>query len=218
MLLLHGEIRRYMLLSLVHNTSADGASLSSTRERLVLAAAKLFQQRGYHSVSTAEILTLAKVPRGSLYHHFPKGKAQLATVTLDWLADEVIKAIQMMRLKGTKPGKVVNIIITNIGQWLKLVNYSESPLFTALTIGLSEDDDSALAESITAAYLRIQTEYEQMFLVEGLTKADARYLSISVVSIIEGSTILSRAMRNLKHLDKAKRNLTDLLQQYGVSQ
>jgi AcrR family transcriptional regulator len=55
-----------------------------TRERLVLAAADLFRRRGYHGTGLAEILARAGVPKGSLYHHFPDGKADLARAAADW--------------------------------------------------------------------------------------------------------------------------------------
>ncbi|MEM7641187.1 MAG: TetR/AcrR family transcriptional regulator [Pseudomonadota bacterium] len=50
----------------------------STRDRLTQAAARLFQETGYNGTSVAEVLATAQVPKGSLYHHFPDGKADLA--------------------------------------------------------------------------------------------------------------------------------------------
>lgn len=50
----------------------------STREKLAWTAAKLFQEKGYHGVGLAEILTASGLPKGSLYHHFPNGKSDLA--------------------------------------------------------------------------------------------------------------------------------------------
>lgn len=55
----------------------------STRDRLVQAATRLFRQRGYDGTGLTEILTEAGVPKGSLYHHFPEGKADLACAAAD---------------------------------------------------------------------------------------------------------------------------------------
>ena len=49
-----------------------------TKDRLILAAATLFRTRGYHGVGLADVLAEAKAPKGSLYHHFPNGKSDLA--------------------------------------------------------------------------------------------------------------------------------------------
>ena len=50
----------------------------STKDKLAWTAAKLFQEKGYNGVGLTEILTTAGTPKGSLYHHFPNGKADLA--------------------------------------------------------------------------------------------------------------------------------------------
>ncbi len=59
----------------------------STRDKLTFAAAELFRQKGYHATGIAEVLARAGVPKGSLYHHFPEGKADLARAAADWTAD-----------------------------------------------------------------------------------------------------------------------------------
>ena len=70
----------------------------ATRERLIVTAAALFQQRGYHAIGVAEILNEAQIPRGSLYHHFPGGKANLALAAVEWLTAEILNAIRNLRL------------------------------------------------------------------------------------------------------------------------
>ena len=65
----------------------------TTRDRLVTAATRLFRQRGYDGTGLAEILAEAGVPKGSLYHHFPEGKADLACAAADWTASEIIRVI-----------------------------------------------------------------------------------------------------------------------------
>ncbi len=64
-----------------------------TRQKLVTTAARLFRQQGYHATGVSGILTAAGVPKGSLYHHFPDGKADLARAAADLTADEVSRII-----------------------------------------------------------------------------------------------------------------------------
>ncbi|MEC7259688.1 MAG: helix-turn-helix domain-containing protein, partial [Pseudomonadota bacterium] len=67
------------------------ATAQSTKDRLIHAASDLFRRRGYAGVGIAEILNAAGAPKGSLYHHFPNGKADLALATADWASDGMLK-------------------------------------------------------------------------------------------------------------------------------
>jgi TetR/AcrR family transcriptional repressor of lmrAB and yxaGH operons len=66
---------------------------ASTRDRLIAAAALLFWRKGYHGVGVAEILAAAKAPKGSLYHHFPEGKPDLAMAAADWTSAGMLRII-----------------------------------------------------------------------------------------------------------------------------
>jgi TetR/AcrR family transcriptional regulator, lmrAB and yxaGH operons repressor len=66
---------------------------ASTRDRLVAASAELFRQRGYHGVGLTEILKAAKAPKGSMYHHFPNGKPDLALAAADWASNGMLLMI-----------------------------------------------------------------------------------------------------------------------------
>lgn len=55
-----------------------------SRDKLVRTASRLFRRKGYSGVGLAEILAEAKLPKGSLYHHFPGGKRELADAATRW--------------------------------------------------------------------------------------------------------------------------------------
>ncbi|HEY2344540.1 MAG TPA: TetR/AcrR family transcriptional regulator [Xanthomonadaceae bacterium] len=58
------------------------AEPASTRDRLLLAAMRLFWEKGYGSTSVADVLQAAQVNSGSLYHFFP-GKQELLLAVLE---------------------------------------------------------------------------------------------------------------------------------------
>lgn len=64
-----------------------------TKDRLIRAAAQLFRTRGYHGVGLTDLLSEAGAPKGSLYHHFPSGKADLALAAATWASDEMLRVI-----------------------------------------------------------------------------------------------------------------------------
>ncbi|MDX2162134.1 MAG: TetR/AcrR family transcriptional regulator [bacterium] len=50
---------------------------SEARERVLLAAERLFAERGYAAVTVKDIAAAAGIHHASLYHHAPQGKTQL---------------------------------------------------------------------------------------------------------------------------------------------
>ena len=65
----------------------------STKDRLIRSAAQLFRSRGYHGVGLNDLLTEAQAPKGSLYHHFPNGKSDLAMAAATWASDGMLQLI-----------------------------------------------------------------------------------------------------------------------------
>ncbi len=65
----------------------------STRLRLTMAAAQLFQEKGYHGTSVADVLAMTSLPKGSLYHHFPDGKADLARAAAKLASDVMLDIV-----------------------------------------------------------------------------------------------------------------------------
>ena len=63
---------------------------SDNRERLLEEALLLFRRHGYHGVGVSDILTAAALPKGSLYHHFPGGKDQIAVEVIVRVTDSAL--------------------------------------------------------------------------------------------------------------------------------
>ena len=51
--------------------------MANTKERILDTTAQLFQRYGYTGTGLKQIVAAANAPFGSIYHHFPNGKAQL---------------------------------------------------------------------------------------------------------------------------------------------
>ena len=86
----------------------------TSRDRLVTAATRLFRQRGYDGTGLAEILSEAGVPKGSLYHHFPDGKAGQ-----DLTVDFTVLGRPFMGLNGGpafQPTEAVSFVVETDGQ------------------------------------------------------------------------------------------------------
>lgn len=204
-----------MLLNQAVKALSTDKHTPKTRERLVLAATTLFQQRGYHGAGTTDILELARSPRGSMYHHFPGGKEDLAARCAEWLAADVVTSIQSLRLKGLPPENIITIYVDNMMAWLQATNFCQGPLLAALTNGLENKTDNKLADAVATAYRDIETEFTQMLTVSGLGRRNAGKISRAVIMNIEGGIILARATRDLSVLREAKQRLVVLIKLTG---
>src|ERR1700693_746096 len=67
------------------------SDMTGTKERILDTTAELFRRYGYTGTGLKQIVASANAPFGSLYHHFPSGKEQLA--------EEVIRRSGQMYLE-----------------------------------------------------------------------------------------------------------------------
>ena len=67
--------------------------LSTAKTQLIKTARSLFRRRGYHAVGLTEILEASGAPKGSFYHHFPRGKEALAEAAVQAASDDMTALI-----------------------------------------------------------------------------------------------------------------------------
>ena len=60
-----------------------------SRAALLDSAALLFRRQGYAATGVNQILESAEVKAGSLYHHFPDGKQELAAAVVDIVGRDI---------------------------------------------------------------------------------------------------------------------------------
>src|SRR5207245_7237258 len=63
---------------------------TDSRASMVRSAASLIRSRGVSATSFSDVLADSGAPRGSIYHHFPDGKAQLAEDAIQWTSERLL--------------------------------------------------------------------------------------------------------------------------------
>src|SRR2546423_3773437 len=71
----------------------EPASRTNARERMIRSAAVLFREHGVDATSFSQVLAHSGAPRGSIYHHFPGGKAQLVEEATRYGGDLIVRGL-----------------------------------------------------------------------------------------------------------------------------
>jgi TetR/AcrR family transcriptional repressor of lmrAB and yxaGH operons len=159
---------------------------NGARERILAAAVRLFQARGYHGVAVAEILAAADAPKGSLYHHFPLGKAAIAAAAVAFIAERVAA-----RLAAPGPTSVlVREIAGEIGTWTGRRKGAEAGLIGALTVGPGAEEEP-VRRAVAAAYDRWRKILAARLAAEGAPHPQA--LADLAIAALEGGLLMVRA-------------------------
>ncbi len=82
---------------------------TDSRASMVRSAASLIRTRGVNATSFSDVLADSGAPRGSIYHHFPNGKEQLAEDAIRWTSERVLAHQRTCR--ATTPAGVLDCFI-----------------------------------------------------------------------------------------------------------
>ncbi|PCJ08418.1 MAG: TetR family transcriptional regulator [Rhodobacteraceae bacterium] len=165
-----------------------------TKDRLIRAAARLFSNCGYHGVGLAEILAEAQAPKGSLYHHFPNGKSDLALASATWASDEILLLIaaSFEPADGFADGaeslcqKLANLFDAG-GKW------SGCPISSTLLEGPDNAQFHRHAAHLFEGWIA-EVEYHALRL--GLGKDEAAATAQSFYILLQGGWQLARVRRD----------------------
>jgi TetR/AcrR family transcriptional repressor of lmrAB and yxaGH operons len=180
-----------------------------SRAALVEQAATLFRRQGYAATGLNQILEETGVKPGSLYHHFPQGKQQLAAAVVDAQGAGIEQLLRRFLATGRPTADIVD-------RWVDL-----------LIAGLAGDQrdgcpiEPIATESVNASPLVREASarafhgwcgaIEERLRTDGWAAADAKEVGLAVISLIEGALILSRISGEAGALDAAKSAARTLL-------
>ncbi|MEQ8406522.1 MAG: TetR/AcrR family transcriptional regulator [Oceanicaulis sp.] len=163
----------------------------AARARLIAAAARLFQEQGYAATGLSEILALAEAPKGSLYHHFPGGKAELGAAAMRG-AGGLLRATLRARHAGAGDAAgAVEKFAGDLAGWLEESGFKRG--CPVATVALEQTPgEGDLAEAIRGALLRTIDLMAEMIEADGAPPGRARSLALTALSALEGAMILAR--------------------------
>ena len=181
-----------------------------SRAALLDSAAQLFRRQGYSATGVNQILEVAQVRAGSLYHHFPEGKAGLAAAVVDTVGGGISTLLRAL-LAAEEPAadimdRWVEVMAANLTaderdgcpiEPIATESVTASPAVRAASARAFGDWVGAVAD-------RLRTD--------GWTSTQAEETARAIISLIEGALLLSRVSGEPSALHAAKSAARALLE------
>jgi TetR/AcrR family transcriptional regulator, lmrAB and yxaGH operons repressor len=183
---------------------------NTTKDRMLQAAAKLLQTRGYFGTGLNDVLAESGAPRGSLYFHFPGGKGQLALEATRAAVDEVTLSTADIIANAETPGAALRTISERIAELMRTTNYERSCPISPL-VNDGADDLPALLDLCREAFGVWMGLMEEMLLKAGLPADRAKALALLAQTVFQGGAIVSRAQQDERALLEATEEVARLV-------
>jgi AcrR family transcriptional regulator len=174
----------------------------TTRESILTAAAELMRSKGYGAVGMKDVVAASGAPIGSLYHHFPGGKAQIAREALINAGTAYGLLIPTLVDPHDDLGEAIASAATDMAEtgFANMCPVASVAAEVADTIEELRDT----AAGVFTGWLDGGTAY---FVARGVPNDEARDLTVALVGALEGAFVLARTLRDTEPLLAAGRVL-----------
>lgn len=189
-------------------------SKTNSKEKILLAATKLFQVKGYNATGLNEILKESGAPKGSLYYYFPNGKEELALAAIKLASKSIANRLENTISKYNDPAEAIQHLIENITMDLKkdtkLQDMSISLI--ALETYLSSE---ALRKACIEAFSSLQKIYTKKLIESGINETAAKELGSFIQITVEGAITVAVTENNPAALLTANKQIKILIDNYS---
>ncbi|MEA2390308.1 MAG: hypothetical protein QOK31_417 [Solirubrobacteraceae bacterium] len=180
----------------------------SSRDRMIKSATLLMRERGVEGTSLSDVLAHSGAPRGSIYHHFPGGKAELIEEATRYGGHFVAARLDAAIERGDPHGSLDNMALF----WRRVLGKSDFAAgcpIAAATLGAAQNSPARDAAGV--AFASWTDRYGELLRRSGMPPARAESLATLVFAAIEGAVILARAQHSMDPLERTVSELHDVL-------
>lgn len=180
------------------------------RNAIVNAAATLFRRQGYSATGINQIADVAKAPKGSLYHYFPKGKDEIGEAAVRFAGAKVAKTLEQLSEQHGSTAALMKAYGRLLVGWMAESGFSDGcPITTTLL------ETAPASPPITAAGREAFASWRDVLarslIRDGFTDAGARRMATLTIASLEGALILARVEQSAKPITEVFDTLADVL-------
>ena len=178
----------------------------NSRVSMISSAAALIGARGLSGTSFSDVLADSGAPRGSIYHHFPGGKRQLAADVIAWTSDQILTY-----LRSCPADTAEGVLAWFIDLWRQSVLASGGCGGCPVAGVAMDADDEELTMAARAAFAAWTALLAEQLETVGVPEDRARPVASVALTAMEGALVMCRVERSVEPLETAAAELLRLL-------
>ena len=164
------------------------------RQAIVQAAAALLRRRGYAATGLNDIVARSGAPKGSLYHYFPRGKAQIGEAAVRAAGEVVRRTLEQIRAEAPDAAGLIGEYVRRLAGWMAQSGWRDGcPITTTLLETAA--DEPAIREAGQAAFAGWIAVMAQALRDDGVPPERADRLAAFAISALEGALVQARVER-----------------------
>ncbi|MFN2537863.1 MAG: TetR/AcrR family transcriptional regulator [Mycobacteriales bacterium] len=169
---------------------------------MVDTAVRLFRSQGYAATSWRGLVAESGTPSGSVQHHFPGGKQELALAALSAGEEVTRTAVRIAFEKHPDPGDAIAWWFGKAQLVLERSDYEQGCPIGMLAL---HSGDPVVAETSRHVLQRWHSDLAERLAAAG--HADADDLAMSVIMTLEGALVLAKGLRSSRPVEVAAQEM-----------
>lgn len=161
------------------------------KEKLISILKQAICEKGYAGMTLSYISEITGLNKSSIYHYFPGGKSEIALEVLKSTEELLSQACEKALKREKKPFLQFCAILDILTEFYK--NGESSCLIEMMSINVTEDNLQQAVQSILDKLLGL---FKDIFLAAGQAPKSAQKNAVHVLTLLQGSLILSRATQH----------------------
>jgi AcrR family transcriptional regulator len=176
------------------------ASVTTTKDRILDASSELFRRQGLTGTGIKQILAQADAPFGSLYHHFPGGKDQLAAETIKRAGAYYGQLVADKIAEHPDVVSGIRAAFISAGEALEETGYADACPIETVALEVASTNEP-LRQATAEVFESWAAALTAMLTHEGVERTHARALALTIIAALEGAFVLARAARRTDALE-----------------
>jgi AcrR family transcriptional regulator len=165
---------------------------SDAKRKMIQSAVVMLATKGLQATSFSELLAHSGAPRGSVYHHFPGGKAQLVNEALQYASERALRALEQA---GSSAKDVTTAFLDMWRTVLVKSKFEAGCSVLAVAVAADTPELRARAADIFREWRK---RLARLLEHGGLKKGAAVRFAATLVAASEGAVAVARAEKDLE--------------------